>query len=551
MYKLLIVEDEKWEREGLVDFLDWSELEINIVGAAANGVQGLKLAKEYQPDIIITDIKMPIMDGMEFTREVRQFLPDCRIIIITGYDDFEYAKEAIQLGVYEYLLKPIQKDQLLDALNKTVESIKQERNQAEYVRVLRYQIAESMYEDRERFLLDMIQGNLNHQKGLEAADYLDKTFHEQGTVAVVMRFDVVSFSRDRGYGERQIPLRELFKMIRKTVGEEGITAQNTAGNGEIIICLPAGGDDRNHIYDVIQRIRQVYYGTEIPEAVIGVGSVSKTWQTFAESFLQAKAALDHIFFMKDTEVLFYDDISRREGIPESEIYDFFAFAAGYSKKVLKGVASLDSREVASLSEELFEFIGHRCVDKGLICNFFAGLTGEISTLLLSNDGSFSFKIINEDILETLYGFIKLEGLKKWFQELLLHANYCITEKRNNREEYIVGKVMNIIRKEYVNSIGIETIARRFELSPNYLGSLFRQYMGKRFTEVLTDYRMKKAEEMLVSGMGNVIATAKAVGFVNAAYFCTVFKKKYGLSPMDYQKKYLQENDYDEQNDGIL
>jgi hypothetical protein len=180
---------------------------------------------------------------------------------------------------------------------------------------------------------------LNNQKDLVAADYLNMTFHEQGIAAVVMKFDVVSFFQGKGHGERQVPLRELFRMIRKVVGEEGITAQNT-GTGEIIICLPVGGDSRNHIYDVIRRIRQGYYGREIPDAVIGVGSVTKTLQAFAESFLQAKAALDHIFFMNDAEILFYNDIPRREDIHEPEIYDLFASAAGYSKKVLNGVVSL-------------------------------------------------------------------------------------------------------------------------------------------------------------------------------------------------------------------
>lgn len=545
MYRLLIVEDEKWEREGLVDFLDWSELGIQIAGTAANGVQGLKLAKEYQPDIILTDIRMPIMDGMEFTRVVRQFLPDCRIVIITGYDDFEYAKEAIQLSVYEYLLKPVQKDQLLDVLNKTVKGLSDEINQVEYVRVLKDQIAESMYEDRERFLLNVIEGNLNHQKDLAAADYFNVTYHEQVIVAVIIRFDAVSFSRGRQHGEIQIPLRDLFRMIRKTVGEDGITAQNPDRTNEMIICMPTGGDGRNHIYDVIRRIRQGYYGTDIPEAVIGVGSVSKTLQGFAVSFLQAKVALDHIFFMKDTVILFYEDIPHRENIQEPEAFDFFACAAGYSKKVVNGVASLDSQEVTSLSDELFEFIDHRSIGKDLLCNFFAGLISELSTLLLSNNESFTFKIINEDILETLYEFIKLEDLKIWFQELLLHANYCITERKNNKEEYIVGKVMDIIRKEYVTSIGIETIARRLELSPNYLGGLFKQHMGERFTDILTDFRMKKAEELLVSGTGTVIEASKAVGFVNVAYFCTVFKKTHGISPLDYQKEYFKKKDKDE------
>ena len=197
-------------------------------------------------------------------------------------------------------------------------------------------------------------------------------------------------------------------------------------------------------------------------------------------------------------------------------------------------------------EELFEFIYNSYYDKELVCNYFAGLLSELSVLLLSDDEVLNVVgIASEDVLVTLNELIKLEDLKIFFQELLSYTSDLISKQKNNKEEYIVGKVMDIIRKEYECSVGIETIAYRLEVSPNYLGSLFKQHMGKSFTEALTDYRMKKAEEILVSGTKNVIDTAKAVGFINTAYFCTVFKKTHGISPGNYQKKYSDEGrDYE-------
>lgn len=537
MYKLLIVEDEKWEREGLVNFLDWSELGFIIAGTAANGIQGLRLAEEYQPHIIITDIKMPKMDGIEFTREVKKVLPDCRIIIITGYDDFDYAKEAIQLGVYEYLLKPIQKCQLLDVLSKTVKSISDEINREKNERGIKQQIEESVYESRERALLNLIEGSIENENDLKAADYFNMTFRGNGFLAVVIGVNIYPFIRRKGYGEGQLPLREFYRMVRKAVGEEGIAALKNTGVSEIILCLPAGDDWKNHICDIIRRIRREYCGAEIPETVIGIGSVTETLQGLAGSYLQAKAALDSVFFMKDAEILFYDDIPHREDLRDTETYVLSADITGYSKKILSAVASSDSQAVINMSEELFEFIDRQSVGKDFLCLFLAGLIGEISTLLISNDESLSFKGMNDDVLRTLQQFIKVENMKEWVLEILLHANYRISEKKNNREEYIVGEMMEIIHKNYMESIGIGTIADKLELSPNYLGGLFRKHMGKRFTEVLTEFRMKKAEERLTSGSGNVIETAKAVGFINVAHFCTVFKKTHGISPAEYQKRY--------------
>lgn len=537
MYKLLIVEDEKWEREGLVGFLDWSGLGFEIIGAAANGIQGLRLAEEYQPDIIFTDIKMPKMDGIEFSEKVKRILPKCRIIIITGYDDFEYAKEAIQLGVYEYLLKPIQKSQLLDVLSKTVKSISDEINRDKNEHAIKKQIEESVYENRERALLNLIEGGIGNQNDLKAADYFNMTFRGDGFLAVIIGVDIFPFIRRKKCDEGQILLREVYRKVRNAVGEDGVAALKDTGSNEIILCLSVGDDWKNQVCDIIRKIRQECCRMEIPEIAIGVGSVALTLQGFAGSYIQAKAALDSIFFMDDIEVLYYKDIVPGEDWNESVANEFASSINGYSKKILNAVASLDSQTIISLSDELYEYINRKSVGKDYLCLFFAGLIGEIATLMVSNGEPLSFPGINDDALKILHQFIKLKNMKQWVLELLLQANYRISEKKNKREEYIVGKTMEIIRNNYMDSIGIETIADKLELSPNYLGSLFRQHIGKRFTEVLTDFRMRKAEEHLISGNGSVNETAKAVGFINVAHFCTVFKKTHGISPAEYQKKH--------------
>lgn len=539
MYKLLIVEDERWEREGLVDFLNWSELEISIVGAAVNGLQGLELAEKYNPDIIITDIKMPIIDGIEFSGKVRDFLPDCRIIIVTGYDDFEYAKVSIQLGVNVYLLKPVRKDELLNALKRIVKDISEDISREKYISGLKQQIAERRYLNKERFLLHLLDGDLSDQEA--EGGYIFPA--GQGIVAVVIRFNVNSIFRGKEYILRQSIFNDLLKGIREAVGDEGIAVQNNAGMHEIIVCLPSGDDGRDYIHDVIRRIMQACIGTEGPGAVIGIGSVSKTLQGFPASVEQAISALDYIFFMKDADIFFFDDISPTKVCHEEELYNLLAEFTGYTKKVMNGITSLDPQGVAGLSEELFSFIPAHSIDKDTVCNYIAGLFSEISALLLSHDISFVSQMVNEDIVATLHGFVRIEDMKNWFEGLLLHATDCIAKQKGNKEEYIVRKVMEIIENEYRNSIGIKTIARRLELSPNYLGKLFMQNKEIHFTEYLTSYRIKKAEALLVSGQQNEINIAKSVGYVNVAHFCKVFKKIHGISPMEYRNIHIKENEY--------
>lgn len=306
MYKLLIIEDEKWEREGLVDFLDWSELKIKIIGTAANGVQGLKMAKEYLPEIIITEIKMPLMDGMEFARTIKRVIPCCKIIIITGYDDFGYAEEAIRLGVFDYLLKPIQKDQLLDVLKKILVNIKIEDDREKHVCMLKHELTESMYENRANFIRNIVDGALEAEDDSEPADHLIKSFRTHRVAAAVMRFDLSSYYKDKKEGERQLYRRELLRKIREAVSDEGIAVQSDAANNEIIICLLAKDDLKNQIYDLIVRVGQQYCEIKMPEFVIGIGSTANTLSKLSNSFQQAQIALHHLFYMKGVNILFYE-----------------------------------------------------------------------------------------------------------------------------------------------------------------------------------------------------------------------------------------------------
>ncbi|MGE5614139.1 MAG: response regulator [Bacillota bacterium] len=540
MYKLLIVEDEKWEREGLADFLDWSEMGINIVGTASNGVQGLKMAKEYLPDIIITDIRMPIMNGLELSENVKRLLPNCRVIIITGYDDFEYARNAIRLGVCDYLLKPVQKDDLLDALKKTTGGIYRENKQNEYIHALKRQLSEEVYKGRERYLLSIIEGNA-HNKSPDMAASLDISFHDAEIMAMIIKFDIICSFKDKGLYEKQAHFRNIYKLTRSAVGIEGITAQNETENFEIIICLPTRGKGRNSINEAVQRIHAAYCGIDTPKYVIGVGSAAPTLTKCAESFQQARTALDRIFFLKDEEILFFDDLPLKEGECELRVNEFLFSTAAYAKKILNAVVSSGPQEILALLEELFEYIRGNHAEKSVVCNYFANLIGEVSILLASGDGCLNdFDILSEDVLGMLHRFLKLEDAEKWLREFLVRVNHCYLEKKNKKAEYIIDKVMDIIEKEYMCGIGVEAIAFRLGLSPNYLGSLFKQHAGKSFTEFLTDFRMKKAKELLISRSGSIADIAGAVGFVNVSYFCTVFKKTQGLSPAEYQERFCRD-----------
>lgn len=536
MYKLLIVEDEVWEREGLVGFLDWSALNIEIVGTAVNGIQALQMAKQYHPDILMTDIRMPIMDGLRLSREVRCFLPDCRIIIITGYDDFQYAKEAIEVGASDFLLKPVQRKQLLDIMMKTVKGIHRKNQQEAYVNMLKDHLSQRSYEEREHFLLRILQRNAQHQKA--APDELEFFLSCQKMAAVVLLVDGYAYHNEENCRWKKEQVRTVYKIIREVVGDYGLTAAKDMDRGEFVIGLPIRQEFRNDVNQILLLIQQALDGVNNLKYIIGVGSVSNALSNFAESFKHAQIATEQLFFIMDTNVLYYEDILCQGEVKEASVYDFLQTAPENSKKVLNGVISLDASKMAALLDELFNFIYDHRVGKSLICNYLADLVNELSVLLVSIGESFnSENHVGEDILKSFHKCLKLEELMTWVLRLLIYANACFAKKRICKEELIIDDVMRIINDEYADGIGLEVIAHRLGFSPNYLGDVFKKVQGKRFTEALTDCRMEKAKERIISSEDSIMDIAKAVGFCNASYFCTVFKKMHGISPMEFREKH--------------
>ena len=542
MYKLLIVEDEVWEREGLANFISWSAYNIDVVGTATNGQQGLQMAKKYLPDIIITDIRMPIMDGLELSREVKVFLPKCKIIVITGHNDFQYAKDAIHIGVSDFLLKPVRKEELLKTINKAKTGLHIENRQEEYLSELKFKLTECEYKERERFLLNILNSTCKYGEDLLDSERRMFSSCSQNAVAVVIRFDGFVDYQETGYNKAPDHFKDFYKKVREVVGNRGLTAERYMEKREIVICLPLRNEGRNEVNTLIHRIQQHKGDIKNSDYIIGVGSLSNTVSDFVKSYNQAQTVLNRIFFLRDTNIFYYDDLLSGDEDIEASVCNFLHSAPDYSKRILKAVISLDGNEVIALTGEFFNFIYNNPVDKSLVCSFLAGIISELSILLFANgitiDNEFNF---GGDIIERFNNCIKLEQVQRYIQRVLIYANCFFEKKRKNKEEFIIDDVMNIINNDYRENIGLEVIAQRLGISPNYLGGLFKKYVGKRFTEVLRSVRMKKAEELLLSGEDNIMDIAKAVGYDNISYFCTVFKKTHGISPMEYREKNAYES----------
>jgi two-component system response regulator YesN len=289
-YKVFLVEDEIVTREGIRDTVDWGAAGYQLCGEAPDGELALPLIRERRPDTVITDIKMPFMDGLQLCRIIKETLPATKIIILSGHDEFKYAQEAIQIGVTEYLLKPIVPRDLLAALRKVAAQLDEERQTSAHLLELQAQMATNQSRLRERCLLDLVAGNISSAEFIEQAQRLSIDLLAPCYQVMVIRAVPRASPPD-------VPLYRLYQqvetIIADSIGEDGATLAFKQGLEETVLILKGGGPEplqrrARQLTEALQR-RMAEHTACL--AAIGVGCPTERLGTIAQSFAEALAQL--------------------------------------------------------------------------------------------------------------------------------------------------------------------------------------------------------------------------------------------------------------------
>jgi two-component system response regulator YesN len=289
-YKVFLVEDEIVTREGIRDTVDWAAAGYQFCGEAPDGEIALPLILERRPETVITDIKMPFMDGLQLCRILRETLPGTKIIILSGHDEFKYAQEAIQIGVTEYLLKPIVPQDLLAALRKVARQIDEERQTSAHLRTLQAQMSKHRLMLRERCLLDLVAGKSSSADFIEQAQSLEidllAPWYQVLLIRAVPRADAPDAPP---CGVHQ----QVDAIIAESIGDTDSIVSFKQGLEETILILKGEAPDElesqvQRLYELLQRrmAAQTAY-----LAVIGVGHPTERLGTIAQSFAQAQAQI--------------------------------------------------------------------------------------------------------------------------------------------------------------------------------------------------------------------------------------------------------------------
>ena len=536
--KVFLVEDEMVIRRGIKNSIDWEKEGYIFCGEASDGELAYPMIIKEKPDILITDIRMPFMDGLELCKLVKKELPNIKILILSGYDEFDYAKEAIRLGVTEYLLKPISSGKLLEALNGVSESIRREKEDKDQVRKYMEEMRENTEHEKQKFFEQMIAGNLSMADALETGKKYEMNLSAGMYNLLLFRFTLWKENRKSGelLGEAEYAIEKLTERLEYVFefqrGVEGwaflLMADNEEQMSERVKELSKDLEEIMKNYSTI-----AYFG--------GIGQPVARLRELEESFREAERALAARFTMELNRIISVEDIRMAQNVDTLDDIEITSFGEiektrTMLEKFLNNGAEDEIDEfvdvyINELPEENLKSVLMRqyiIMDAYIVmmsfCEKIEGIEGEMQAQ-------------SEELKNSMKTIQTLEEIKNYIRMLLKKIIGVRDTISGRRYSDIIEIAKDQIRKTYMSDeISLNTIAAEVGMSPSYFSSIFSKEMGKTFVEYLTEIRMDRAKELLMCSSMKTSEIGYEVGYKDPHYFSYIFKKTQNCTPKEFRAR---------------
>lgn len=536
--KVFLVEDEMVIRRGIKNSIDWEKEGYIFCGEASDGELAYPMIIKEKPDILITDIRMPFMDGLELCKLVKKELPNIKILILSGYDEFDYAKEAIRLGVTEYLLKPISSGKLLEALNGVSESIRREKEDKDLVRKYMEEMRENTEHEKQKFFEQMIAGNLSMADALETGKKYEMNLSAGMYNLLLFRFTLGEENRKSGelLGEAEYAIEKLTERLEYVFefqrGVEGwaflLMADNEEQMSERVKELSKDLEEIMKNYSTI-----AYFG--------GIGQPVARLRELEESFREAERALAARFTMELNRIISVEDIRMAQNVDTLDDIEITSFG-----EIEKTRTMLEKFLNNGAEDEIDEFVDvyinelpeenlksvlmsqYIIMDAYIVmmsfCEKIEGIEGEMQAQ-------------SEELKNSMKTIQTLEEIKNYIRMLLKKIIGVRDTISGRRYSDIIEIAKDQIRKTYMSDeISLNTIAAEVGMSPSYFSSIFSKEMGKTFVEYLTEIRMDRAKELLMCSSMKTSEIGYEVGYKDPHYFSYIFKKTQNCTPKEFRAR---------------
>ncbi len=529
MYTLLLVDDETDIRDGLREVVPFEQYGFTVVGEAANGLEGLQKAEELHPDLIVTDIRMPLMDGLTMCREIRKALPATQFMILSGYDDFEYARQAIELHTMAYLLKPISSDEftgmLADMKQKLDEDFAGRRNLVQ----LKRHYHNSLPLLREMLFSSLLTGGISAEKAKEMAQSYDVSLSAPRYALALMLPDHTAQSVKEEMSEPELLSFAIINILREVLGRDFLTyVFHFDGQIAALFLLNEGGQAMQEkvigALDEARRTIRHYLETSL---MIGLSSTVTALPSLPLAAQQAASALSQCSMYDKNEVLCAADIepgSLQAAAPEE----------GLVRDLL---ASLKTNDRAGIRAALQSLLPEEAV-KNMTLKAYRVYLMELMVALFhtirdmdANDAGF------ESVLKELLRCPPPREAQRLLESIYIGVAEDVSSRRADAGTRIADEAQAYLRDNFaMETLNMDWLCGRLHISSSYFSMVFKKETGKTFHQCLTELRMSRAMTLLAQGDMRTSEVARAVGIPDPSYFSFVFKKHFGLSPSQVKRK---------------
>ena len=521
-YKVFFVEDEIITREGIRDNVDWQASGFEFCGEASDGEMALPLLRAAQPDVLITDIKMPFMDGLQLSKIIRERMPRVKIIILSGHDEFEYAQKAIGLGITDYLLKPVTVQKLQTVLQKLTVQLDQERKEQDNLKKLREEVEDNRATRREKLLFNLVVGAVSPMDAIEKGQLLGLDLSARHYLVVVVKIELGDRTEQYDHDEYQQIQRVLTGLAEKN--PDIFVLKRDWGDLTLIM----KGSTTEYLEEerdlLLEEIRRVLAKTRY-QLTIGVGASKDRIADIRQSFVEALMNIQNP--IRENGSGLNQAVERTEllKMDKSAIDDYLRFG---SKDQFDGFFNT-----------YIGPLGETTLKSTLIKNYIFVDTILATVKLVNELGGEIDKVIPElNSIETILSNVKsVEQLREQAFKILSVGLAYRDSRPNGQHQNLIRQAKEYMEQHYTDpELTLNDVAAYANLSPSHFSSVFSQETSQTFKEFLTGIRINKAKELLRMTAMRSADIAYQVGYNDPHYFSSVFKKNTGLSPIEFRSQ---------------
>lgn len=529
LYSVMLVDEGNVVKEAISSVVDWEELGFEVVATVKSGTEALELAGKLKPDVVLTDFKTPFIDGLALCRNLKHLREETKVVIFSEYKEFEYMKAAIRIGAEDYMLKPIDADELRNVFLRIKKVLDKEIDNKRKLNRLQAYHEKDFSIIKDQLVMEILKGEVSDEQRVEEMD----TEYELGLSA--SHYAAMVFQMDDKDKVRRdiIEKEQLAFSLKKIIDErlsEGFHIYSMVHLDMVVVIFLLENEDylNRALREVNQLCKHVEEALDVC-VTAGVGQTVETLIQLKESWRGAMDAVALRLFLGPNQAICISDI-------QLEISEDFELDEQIVSKLLMDIKIGEEDELQTDVEKLIGQFRNRKVSlyeyQLVTMEVIVGLLKLARSYHVSLEPFFGQRF---DIYQEVQKFVSLDEVGQWLHELCLWLRTSIRRERKDSAKLMMDSAKQFIRENYSDSeLSVKTLCSRLNVSATYFSTVFKRETGKSFVEYLTDVRLETAKELLNNTDDKTYVISAKVGYPESNYFSYVFKKRYGIAPSKYR-----------------